>query len=70
MRSMTFIVECGICQQPWEVPQPLVSMPPYRGPARSESRRVVTVLNGAHHSAAWLRPERRDVPPLPIEYGL
>ena len=25
---MTYIVECAVCQQPWDVPEPLVSAPP------------------------------------------
>jgi hypothetical protein len=28
--ATTCIVECSICSQPWEVPQPLVSVPPAR----------------------------------------
>lgn len=27
---MTYIVECSVCSQPWEVPFPLVSVPPAR----------------------------------------
>ena len=25
---MTYIVECAVCQQPWDVPEPIVSAPP------------------------------------------
>jgi hypothetical protein len=28
MLGVTYIVECSICSQPWEVPFPLVSAPP------------------------------------------
>lgn len=45
---VTYIVECSICQQPWDVPQPLVSAPP-----------LVSIVIPPHEMLS--RPENRPL---------